>query len=77
MDNRYREAERGRFDSCLIDRRWGIAVAYTDTDVVRLTEYYKAEDRKAVVEFAESYDLPVVWERDGKPILQAGFGLLG
>lgn len=62
MDSRYREEDRGRFDCYLIDRRFSIHVAYTDCDVVKLTEYYKAEDRKAVEEFAGQYDLPVDWE---------------
>ena len=60
-DNRYREADRGRFDSYLIDRRWGIAVAYTDYDVVKVTNLYTEENRKAVEEFAEQYGLPVCW----------------
>lgn len=46
----------------MIDRRWGIAVAYTDCDVVKLTQLYKEEDRTAVEEFAAQYDLPVDWE---------------
>ena len=64
MDSRYREEDRGRFDSYLIDRRFGMAVAYTNCNVVRLTEYYKEEDRKAVEEFAAQYDLPVEWDKD-------------
>ena len=64
MDSRYREEDRGRFDSYLIDRRFGMAVAYTDANVVQLTEYYKEEDRKAVEEFAAQYDLPVKWDKD-------------
>jgi hypothetical protein len=62
MNSRYREEDRGRFDSYLIDRRWGIAVAYTDCDVVKLTQLYTEEDRTAVEEFAAQYDLPIDWE---------------
>lgn len=61
MDSRYREEDRGRLDSYLIYRRFSIPVAYTDCDVVKLTQYYRAEDRKAVEEFAAQYDLPVEW----------------
>lgn len=63
MNSRYREEPRGRFDSYLIDRRWGIAVAYTNCDVVKLTKLYREEDRTAVEEFASQYDLPVDWEQ--------------
>lgn len=63
MDSRYREADRGHFDCYLIDRRFGIAVAYTDANVVRLTTNYTEADRKAVEEFAAKYELPVVWDR--------------
>lgn len=62
MNSRYREEDRGRFDSYLIDRRFSIPVAYTDHDIVKLTEYYRAEDRTAVEEFAAQYELPVDWE---------------
>ena len=64
MTSRYREEDRGRFDSYLIDRRFGVAVAYTDCDVVKLTENYHEEDRKAVEEFADQYDLPIDWNRN-------------
>ena len=75
---RYFEADKGRFDSMLVrdDGHSKTAVAYTYGDEVRLESAYMAADREAVEEFAEQYDIPVVWERDGKPILQAGFGLL-
>ena len=63
MNSRYREEDRGRFDANLIDRRFGIVVAYTDGNVVRLSEYYKEEDRTAVEEFAAQYDLPIECER--------------
>lgn len=62
MDCRYREEDRGRLDSYLIDRRFSIPVAYTDCDVVKLTQYYREEDRTAVTEFAAQYDLPIEWE---------------
>jgi hypothetical protein len=62
VNSRYREEPRGRFDSYLIDRRLGIAVAYTNCDVVKLTNLYREEDRTAVEEFAAQYDLPVDWE---------------
>ena len=62
MNSRYREEDRGRFDSYLVDKRLRVAVAYTDCDVVKLTKLYREEDRTAVEEFAAQYDLPVDWE---------------
>jgi hypothetical protein len=62
MANRYREADRGRFDSYLIDCKTNAAVAYTDYDVVKLTHSYTDEDRAAVEAFANSYGLNIDYE---------------
>ena len=61
---RYFEADKGRFDSMLVrdeyDRK--VAVAYTSGETVKLYAAYCTADRKAVEEFAETYDFPVDWE---------------
>lgn len=62
MNSMYREEDRGRFDSYLIYRPFSVPVAYTDHDIVKLTEYYRDEDRTAVEEFAAQYELPIDWE---------------
>lgn len=38
------------------------AVAYTSGETVKLYAAYCTADRKAVEEFAETYDFPVDWE---------------
>ena len=60
----YTELNKGVFDSQLVcESRWE-TVAYTDYDVICITKDYKeAEDREAVEEFSEQYDLPINWER--------------
>ena len=55
----YQEYERGLFDSSLV--RDGIEVAYTDYDVVRLGIGYHDCDKKAVEDFADGYELKIVW----------------
>lgn len=59
----YTEADRGRFDAYLL--RNGIAVAYTDYDVVKVTDNFRYnQDYDAVAVFADGYELPLdisVW----------------
>lgn len=54
---KYTEADRGKFDAWLL--RDGVAVAYTDHDSVKITQDFRQGDRKAVMEFADSYELPL------------------
>lgn len=59
----YFEADKGRFDSVLVRRCDRTAIACTKYDHVEA--YFSGTidnaDRKAVVAFAEQYDLPIRW----------------
>lgn len=55
----YREYEHGRFNVALVCATY--CVAYTDYDCVKLTEWYSPKHKEAVVEFADAYDLPIIW----------------
>ena len=57
----YKELDKGKFEAQLVnDERWE-TVAYTDYDVIKVTRDYRGEDKEAVEEFAEQYDLPIAW----------------
>lgn len=57
----YTETDKGWKESWLIRVEDNKGIAYTDEDAVILTEDYTEEDRVAVEEFAEWYDLPIEW----------------
>jgi hypothetical protein len=57
----YTETDKGWKESWLIRVEDNNGIAYTDEDAVILTEDYTEEDRVAVEEFAEWYDLPIEW----------------
>lgn len=59
----YYEADKGRFESALVRRCDNTEIACTECDTVRawVAGDMDSADRKAVVEFAEQYDLPIVW----------------
>lgn len=64
MGARYFEADKGRFDSMLVrdDGTQKVAIAYTSGETVKLYAAYCTADKKAVNDFAETYDFPVDWE---------------
>lgn len=55
----YAEADRGKFEAWFL--RNDTAIAFSDGGECRLTEDYRASDKAAVIEFAEQYDLMVIW----------------
>ena len=63
----YEEIDKGRFESCLLRIEWNdwreeweeTPIAFTDFDVVRVTNKCKKSDRTAVLDFAEKYDLTI------------------
>ena len=59
----YYEVDKGRFDSALVRRSDRTVIAYTDHDVVKALIHgtFDNADRKAVVAFAEQYELPIFW----------------
>lgn len=57
----YKELDKGKFEAQLVNEERWETVAYTDYDVVKVTRDYRGEDREAVEEFAEQYDLPIAW----------------
>ena len=65
MDNMvgYYEADKGKFDSVLVRRSDNTAIACTDYDRVEayITGIFDNADRKAIVAFAEQYELPIYW----------------
>ena len=60
----YFEVDKGRFESALVRRSDRTIIAYTDDDKVYALIHgtFDNADRKAVVAFAEQYDLPVYWK---------------
>lgn len=61
--NGYFEVDKGRFDSALVRAANHVIIACTNCDEVRAYISGKVDnaDRKAVVAFAEQYDLPILW----------------
>jgi hypothetical protein len=57
----YKELDKGKFETQLVNEERWETVAYTDYDVVKVTRDYRGEDKEAVEEFAERYDLPIAW----------------
>lgn len=59
----YYEADKGRFDSALVRRGDNTAIACTSGDkvIAYISGTFDNADRKAVVAFAEMYDLPIEW----------------
>lgn len=57
----YKELDKGKFETQLVNEERWETVAYTDYDVIKVTRDYRGEDREAVEEFAEQYDLPIAW----------------
>jgi hypothetical protein len=57
----YKELDKGKFDAQLVNEERWETVAYTDYDVIKVTRDYRGEDKEAVEEFAEQYDLPIAW----------------
>lgn len=59
----YYEADKGRFDSALVRREDNTAIACTSGDkvIAYISGTFDNGDRKAVVKFAEMYDLPIEW----------------
>ena len=57
----YKELDKGKFDAQLVNEERWETVAYTDYDVIKTTRDYRGEDKEAVEEFAEQYDLPIAW----------------
>ena len=59
----YAEADRGKFDAWFLRYNYNtgeyMAIAYTDYDVVKITEDCAEVDMDMVREFAEQYDLPI------------------
>jgi hypothetical protein len=60
----YYEADKGRFDSALVRRSDRTAIACTRCDYVEayIPGTVDNADRKAIVAFAEQYDLPIRWD---------------
>lgn len=61
--NGYFEADKGRFDCVLVRRCDKTVIAYTNHDRVEtpISGTVDNADRKAVVAFAEQYELPIRW----------------
>ena len=61
----YFEVDKGRFESALVRRSDRTVIAYTHGDEVIVTVsglgIYDNADRKAVVAYAEQYDLSIRW----------------
>lgn len=57
----YKELDKGKFEAQLVNEERWETVAYTDYDVIKVTRDYRGEDKEAVEEFAEQYDLPIAW----------------
>ena len=57
----YFDVDKGRFDSTLVryDSPRPVAIASTCGDYARLEPGFKMEDRKAVMDFCEQYDLRI------------------
>lgn len=59
--NKYIERDKGWAEVWLIRVEDNKGIAYTDEDEVILTEDYTEEDRMAVEEFADTYELTIRW----------------
>lgn len=59
--SKYIERDKGWAEVWLIRVEDNKGIAYTDEDEVILTEDYTEEDRMAVEEFADTYDLTIRW----------------
>ena len=59
----YFEIDKGKFDSALVRRANREVIACTAYDRVKafVSGTVDSADRKAVVAFAEQYDLPIYW----------------
>ena len=57
----YKELDKGKFEAQLVNEERWETVAYTDYDVIKVTRDYRGEDKEAVEEFAEQYNLPIAW----------------
>ena len=57
----YKELDKGKFEAQLVNEERWETVAYTNYDVIEVTRDYRGEDKEAVEEFAERYDLPIAW----------------
>lgn len=63
----YEEIDKGRFESWLLRVEWNdrreeweeTPIAFTDSDIIKLTKEYRKTDRAAVLDFAEKYDLKI------------------
>lgn len=55
----YTEIDKGWNEAWLIRVEDNKGIAYTDEDAVILTDDFREEDREAVEEFADWYELPI------------------